>query len=192
MGSNIKLKGSSFWDRRKPINKKRKMRDAVRSIDSFSKRRPVNKPTRIKNSISRDNTRTFNSSRSLSGNRYLPDIIEKRYLFIIFIIVILFTGIGVRLFQLQVIMNEEYSKDLVHATEKIVKGESAPRGRIYDRNYKLIVDNKAVKTIYYKKESGITTKDEIEAYDFTVGYPEKLVFNLDGEAPEEEEKKDAA
>ena len=162
MGSNIKLKGSSFWDRRKPINKKRKMSDAVRSIDSFSKRRPINKPTRIKNSISRDNTRTFNSSRTLSGNRYLPDIIEKRYLFIIFIIVILFTGIGVRLFQLQVIMNEEYSKDLVHATEKIVKGESAPRGRIYDRNYKLIVDNKAVKTIYYKKESGITTKDEIE------------------------------
>lgn len=162
MGSNIKLKGSSFWDRRKPINKKRRMRDAVRSIDSFSKRRPINKPTRIKNSISRDNTRTFNSSRTLSGNRYLPDIIEKRYLFIIFIIVLLFTGIGVRLFQLQVMMNEEYSKDLVLATEKIVKGESAPRGRIYDRNYKLIVDNKAVKTIYYKKESGITTKDEID------------------------------
>lgn len=37
----------------------------------------------------------------------------------------------------------------------------------------------------------LTTKDEMEAYDFTVGYPEKLVFNLDGEEPEEEEKKDA-
>lgn len=34
----------------------------------------------------------------------------------------------------------------------------------------------------------LTTKDEIEAYDFTVGYPEKLVFNLDGEEPKEEVK----
>ena len=34
----------------------------------------------------------------------------------------------------------------------------------------------------------LTTKDEIEAYDFTVGYPEKLVFNLDGDEPKEEVK----
>lgn len=34
----------------------------------------------------------------------------------------------------------------------------------------------------------LVTKDEIEAYDFTVGYPEKLVFNLDGEEPKEEVK----
>lgn len=34
----------------------------------------------------------------------------------------------------------------------------------------------------------LPTKYEIEAYDFTVGYPEKLVFNLDGEEPKEEVK----
>lgn len=34
----------------------------------------------------------------------------------------------------------------------------------------------------------LTTKDEMEAYNFTVGYPEKLVFNLDGEETEEEVK----
>ena len=34
----------------------------------------------------------------------------------------------------------------------------------------------------------LTTKDEMEAYDFTVGYPEKLVFNLDGDEPKEEVK----
>lgn len=39
--------------------------------------------------------------------------------------------------------------------------------------------------------NALTTNDEIEAYNFTVGYPEKLVFNLDVEEPEEEEKKDA-
>ena len=34
----------------------------------------------------------------------------------------------------------------------------------------------------------LTTKDEMEAYDFTEGYPEKLVFNLDGDEPKEEVK----
>lgn len=34
----------------------------------------------------------------------------------------------------------------------------------------------------------LTTKDEMEAYDFSIGYPEKLVFNLDGEEQKEEVK----
>ena len=48
------------------------------------------------------------------------------------------------------------------ATEKTVESTSAPRGRIYDRNYNLLVDNEGVKTIYYKKQNGITNKEEIE------------------------------
>ena len=43
-----------------------------------------------------------------------------------------------------------------------VYSTSTPRGRIFDRNYNLLVDNVGVKTIYYKKEKGITTKEEIE------------------------------
>ena len=38
----------------------------------------------------------------------------------------------------------------------------------YDRNYKLLVDNEAIKTIYYKKEPGIKTKEEI-ALAYKVG-----------------------
>jgi hypothetical protein len=48
MQKKIKLKGSSYWDRKKPINKKRKMREAVKSIDSFSKRKPINKISKNK------------------------------------------------------------------------------------------------------------------------------------------------
>ena len=59
MQKKIKLKGSSYWDRRKPINKKRKMKEAVRSIDSFSKKRPINRPKSNKHSISRDNTSNY-------------------------------------------------------------------------------------------------------------------------------------
>ena len=94
--------------------------------------------------------------------RYLKDIIEKRYIFLIIVIIILFSIIGIRLFYLQIIKNDLYSEKLLSATSKTIESTSVPRGRIYDRNYNIIVDNQAVKTIYYKKESGITKKEEIE------------------------------
>ena len=38
----IKLKGSSFWDRKKPINKIRKTNNSKTSINIFSKTKPLN------------------------------------------------------------------------------------------------------------------------------------------------------
>ena len=87
---------------------------------------------------------------------------EKRYMFLMVLIILLFTVISLRLFKLQVLDNDKYLNTLVEVVEKPILGESAPRGRIYDRNHNLLVDNKAIKTIYYKKEKGITTKEEIE------------------------------
>ena len=59
-----------------------------------------------------------------------------------------------------------YQQNLKNLTEVIVEGESAPRGRIYDRNYNLLVDNIAVPVIYYQKEKKITVKEEIQlAYE---------------------------
>ena len=163
MGKKIKLKGSSIWDKNKPINKKRKMKACVKSIDSYSKRKPINRSSKTKSMISKDNTRPYSSIYTRgSSSRYLPDIIERRYLLIIVVIILAFLTIGGRLVQLQVLMNDDYKEDLVAATERIVEGDSAPRGRIYDRNHKIIVDNEAVKTIYYKKGEGVTTRDELE------------------------------
>ena len=53
-------------------------------------------------------------------------------------------------------------KNLNKLSTKIVYGPSMPRGRIYDRNYNVIVDNVGTNMISYKKESGMSTKDEIE------------------------------
>jgi len=106
------------------------------------------------------------AKRRKSENRYLKDIIEKRYTFLVFIILSFFGIITFRLFKLQIIDNEVYKEQLALAVEKDIFGSSAPRGRIYDRNYNLIVDNKAIKTIYYKKEADITTEKEIKlAYE---------------------------
>ena len=88
-------------------------------------------------------------------------VIEKRYkILIVFIVILMFILIA-RLFYIQIIKNEQYQVKLKELTEKIIEGPSTPRGRIYDRNGKIIVDNEAVKTIYYKKTKGVTVEEEI-------------------------------
>ena len=66
------------------------------------------------------------------------------------------------LFIVQVVKKDYYTEEIKTLTQKVVDGPAAPRGRIYDRNGKLIVDNKANKVIYYQKPSSITLKDEIK------------------------------
>ena len=95
------------------------------------------------------------------SNRNLTNIITTRYNFISICLVICFIIILVRLFDLEVINYQKYADKLAISTEKTIEGSSSPRGRIYDRNYKLLVDNKAIKTIYYKKEPGVTKEEEI-------------------------------
>ncbi len=94
--------------------------------------------------------------------RALQEIIDKRYSIISIIIIGLFLLLIFKLYNLQILRTEYYTKNLSLLNEKIIDGSSSPRGRIYDRNYNLLVDNKAVKTIYYKKPSGIKTKEEIQ------------------------------
>ena len=162
----IKLRGSNFLYKSRPINKKRKVRRR-KNVDVdrlLSKKRPINKVVKTKKAIKKNNSRPYSNvpKVSSSSNRYLPDIIEKRYLLLIVVIVLCFCAISVKLFQLQVLKVEEYNEELVAATVKYVQGESSPRGRIYDRNYNLLVDNQAVKTIYYKKPDNVTVLGEIE------------------------------
>ena len=159
----IKLRGSSFFDRRKPINKMHK-NTLVSSINTL-KKKPIANVSSSKKTFSKDSSRLYdNKSKKVSSSkeRNLENIIISRYLFMGVIAVLCFAFIFVRLYQLQIVHEKHYDEALIAATEKIVEGDSTPRGRIYDRNYNLLVDNVAVKTIYYKKESGIKTKDEID------------------------------
>ena len=159
----IKLKGSSFFDKRKPINKVRKKSSKVVHESVLSRKRPINKISRKKDVSRKENVRPYsNISKNNTSSRYIPDIVEKRYIFVIIFIIFSFMGIIGKLVSLQVFEVDDYKDKLVTATVKVIEGDSTPRGRIYDRNYKLLVDNKAVKTIYYKKESGVTSKEEIE------------------------------
>jgi len=127
----------------------------------FKRKRPLNKTTRKKKVVKKVSVKSINRKRK-DTNKYLPDIIEKRYILMTFIILILFSIISLRLFKLQILDNETYEEKLTMSVEKTIESTSVPRGRIYDRNHNLLVDNEAIKTIYYKKTSGIKTKEEIE------------------------------
>jgi len=128
---------------------------------SIIRHKHINKTTKNKVSKKKVKAISLNKSTKLISNN-LEDTIQKRYIFISVIIVLIFSLISIRLFKLQILEYDNYYAQLASATEKTVEGSSAPRGRIYDRNYNLLVDNQAKKTIYYKKQSGITQAEEIE------------------------------
>ena len=96
------------------------------------------------------------------NKRFIKEVIEKRYNILLGIIIVLFSVVAFKLFYVQLIQNEKYNNLVIETSENIVEGGSAPRGRIYDRNYNLLVDNIPVKTIYYKKNKHTTKKEELE------------------------------
>ncbi len=92
---------------------------------------------------------------------YRNNQINNRLKFFICITLIFFSILLLRLFYVQVINNKYYKEILKEKTDVLIYGSTAPRGRIYDRNGKLIVDNEPNKVIFYKK-CGLSTKEEIE------------------------------
>ena len=109
----------------------------------------------------RQSKQTYNFT-NYKENKDVKIEIEKRYNILNVIVILALLILVVGLFLIQVVGKEKYSLKLENLTKTVIYGETAPRGRIYDRNGKLIVDNIPSKVIYYKKPSGITTKEEIK------------------------------
>lgn len=89
-------------------------------------------------------------------------IINKRVFVILIALISLFSVVFIKLFMIMLIDKDKYNDKLLALTNKSITLNSSPRGRIYDRNYNVIVDNKAINTIVYKKEKGTTNKEMIE------------------------------
>ena len=105
-------------------------------------------------------------------------IIEKRINFIELIIITLFLVILFTLIKTIYFNSAFYIKKLETLTEVIIEGESAPRGRIYDRNYNLLVDNESVPIIYYQKSKNITSYEEIKLAYSLIDYIELDISKL--------------
>lgn len=113
----------------------------------------------------------------------IDEVINRRFYFYVIIMVLLFLVIIVKLYSVMLINNNKYKKELKNLSYAPVEGTSTPRGRIYDRNYNIIVDNKAVKTIIYKNPRNITTKEKVNlAYtvssNITLSYDKVNIRNL--------------
>ncbi len=124
--------------------KKKKKTIVQKSLSAVKKRKPM----------------TF-----FSGYKVNKDVrieIEKRYNILTAIVMLFILVLIIGLFFVQVVQNEHYASEMESLTKQIVYGDSAPRGRIYDRNGNLIVDNKPLKVISYQKPSGVSSKEEIE------------------------------
>ena len=89
-------------------------------------------------------------------------VTNTRLLVLIFVVVCLFLVVGVKLYSVMVVDYDKYSDVLADLTYTKVLGTSSPRGRIYDRNYNIIVDNKAINSIVYKKDKNTSTKEMID------------------------------
>lgn len=88
-------------------------------------------------------------------------IINKKINIYLIITTILFMILILRLFFVMIVKNKNYKEKLKVLSYDNVEKNNAPRGRIYDRNYNIIVDNISVNSIYYKKQRNITKKEEI-------------------------------
>lgn len=90
------------------------------------------------------------------------------------LIIILFLIISGRMIYLNVYNHDYYETKLNEKTNKYIYGNSAPRGRILDRNGVVLVDNIGKKTIYYHKLKDLNYQDEIK-----IAYQLAEIINID-------------
>lgn len=82
----------------------------------------------------------------------MKKIQNTRVIFLYIILVLLFILLIYKIIDIEILNNEYYKNLLDDLTIKTVESNSTPRGRIFDRNYNLLVDNVGIRTIYFKRE----------------------------------------
>lgn len=87
----------------------------------------------------------------------------RRMSIILTVVLTFFVCIVFRIFYLNVFMGNFYDMKLSKSKNTYIYGESVPRGRILDRNGKVLVGNKSVKSIYYKKYKNVTQEEEVNS-----------------------------
>ena len=89
-------------------------------------------------------------------------IINKRFVILLIIIIFLFSLVVYKYVDVMLVNNKKFKDPLMALNYSEVSGTSSPRGRIYDRNYNIIVDNKSLKTITYQKSKKTNAKEMID------------------------------
>ena len=100
--------------------------------------------------------------KSMTKSINYDKVIGVRFNVLLLVLVIFFFVLFFKLFSVMVVNHDENVDTLASLTSNKVTLGSSPRGRIYDRNYNIIVDNKAINTIVYKKEKGVTNDEMLQ------------------------------
>ena len=79
----------------------------------------------------------------------------------VFLRVLMFSAVIVRLGYVQIVRGEEY-KNEVERKENSTISNPVPRGKIFDRYGRAVVDNAAVRTITFTKMKGSTAEARLE------------------------------
>ncbi len=78
-----------------------------------------------------------------------------------FLVFIMFSALILRLGVVQIVYGEDYKKE-VERTENVTVSTSVPRGKIYDRYHRIVVDNTPLRTITYTRMSGSTSEERLK------------------------------
>lgn len=100
--------------------------------------------------------------RKIEKKNDLNQTTKKRYYIVKGLLVLFFLMIFIELYHVMIIKNDFFKEKLLTLVDVKTEGSSAPRGRIYDRHYRLLVDNQAIKKIVYQKPKKITSEEELK------------------------------
>lgn len=87
----------------------------------------------------------------------LPFRLNILFLIVFFMFFLLIVQLGF----VQILKGESY-QEVIDATNQDITKNPTPRGKIYDRNYNVVVDNKPLYSITYTPPKGIQEKDKLE------------------------------
>lgn len=89
-------------------------------------------------------------------------IFKNKIKFMKYFIVVIFLFLFISFFYVMIISNSKYRSKLEEISYKEVLGTSSPRGRILDRNGKVIVDNQMINVIVYKEDKKTSYEEMID------------------------------
>ncbi|KEF37347.1 cell elongation-specific peptidoglycan D,D-transpeptidase [Schinkia azotoformans MEV2011] len=103
--------------------------------------------------------------------------IPFRLNFLFFSVFLLFSIVILRLGVVQIVNGEEYTKEL-ERTENIIVENPVPRGKIYDRKWRTIVDNEPVNAIVYSRMPGTSHEERLKVATQLAKYIEMPINDI--------------
>ena len=80
---------------------------------------------------------------------------------LIFVVFLLFSALILRLGIVQIVYGDDYKRE-IEKTEEVTVQNSVPRGKIFDRNGQIIVDNQPLYAITYTRTQKTSTEEMLE------------------------------